>query len=233
MDQFNGGGSEIRTGLNSYSIADNYNVESLTFIGSGNFTGTGNSSANVLTGGAGNDSLDGKSGADSMSGGAGNDTYYVENVNDLVVENAGGGLDNVYESLSNYTLGANVENVFLTSSFNANASGNALANFITGNGGANALDGAGGADTLTGGGGADVFQFRRGEASGDRVTDFSGVGGQNDKLYFYGFGTAAQGASFVKLDSTHWVINSSDGAAHETITLANAPTLVAANFRFF
>jgi Ca2+-binding RTX toxin-like protein len=50
------------------------NVENLTFIGSGNFTGTGNTLNNVITGGAGGDKLNGGAGNDTLSGGAGNDT---------------------------------------------------------------------------------------------------------------------------------------------------------------
>ena len=48
-------------------------VEHLTFIGSGNFSGTGNALANRLTGGLGNDLLFGLAGQDSLIGGAGND----------------------------------------------------------------------------------------------------------------------------------------------------------------
>ena len=45
-------------------------MENLTFIGVGNFTGTGNGLANVITGGAGNDTLNGGAGADTMIGGS-------------------------------------------------------------------------------------------------------------------------------------------------------------------
>jgi len=56
----------------------------LTFIGTGNFAGTGNGLANVINGGAGIDTLDGGGGADMMLGGAGNDTYKVDNVGDVI-----------------------------------------------------------------------------------------------------------------------------------------------------
>src|SRR5207253_53082 len=42
----------------------------LTYTGSADFTGTGNSAANVITGGIGNDTLNGGAGADSLIGGA-------------------------------------------------------------------------------------------------------------------------------------------------------------------
>lgn len=50
------GTDTVRTTLLSYGLGEN--VEHLTFIGSGNFTGYGNALANTLTGGAGNDVLD-------------------------------------------------------------------------------------------------------------------------------------------------------------------------------
>ena len=93
--------------------------------GSGNDTITGNSANNMLSGGAG---------ADTMAGGLGNDTYVVDNVGDVVIENAGEGTDTVLASIS-YTLGANVENLTLTGSANLNGNGNSLANVIVGNSG--------------------------------------------------------------------------------------------------
>ena len=47
-----------------------------------------------------------------MTGGAGNDTYFVDNVGDTVIESAGAGINTVYAS-SNYTLAANVEQLYL------------------------------------------------------------------------------------------------------------------------
>ena len=49
----------------------------------GNFTGTGNALANVITGGAGNDTLSGLAGNDTLIGGAGNDTMTGGAGNDL------------------------------------------------------------------------------------------------------------------------------------------------------
>ena len=56
----------------SFTLAPN--VENLTFSGVGNFVGTGNGLANVLTGGAGNDGLSGAAGNDTLIGGAGIDS---------------------------------------------------------------------------------------------------------------------------------------------------------------
>ncbi|MGO7428425.1 calcium-binding protein, partial [Rhizobium ruizarguesonis] len=69
-------GTDLIKALSSYALTAN--VENLTFIGTGDFSGTGNSLANAITGGAGNDLLDGGAGNDTLSGGAGNDIYVVD-----------------------------------------------------------------------------------------------------------------------------------------------------------
>ena len=129
------------------------------------FGGQGN---DWLYGGEGNDRLDGGSGADTMQGDAGDDTYIVDNAGDVVVEyyaSGTGGNDTVYSSVD-YTLTANVENLYLTGA----------ARVGTGNAGDNNLFGTGGADTLSGLAGDDVL---KGWAGDDRL--FGGAG--NDKLY--------------------------------------------------
>jgi Ca2+-binding RTX toxin-like protein len=76
----NGGIDEIRTTLDSLTLGAN--VERLTAIGTGSFTGTGNALDNVLTAGsgpahlyglAGNDTLNGGNGDDYLDGGSGAD----------------------------------------------------------------------------------------------------------------------------------------------------------------
>ena len=63
-------------------------------------------------------------------------------------------IDTVHTTI-NYTLGANVEQLFIDGTGDANGTGNALDNFIEGNDGKNKLDGAAGNDTLYGGNGDD------------------------------------------------------------------------------
>ena len=81
-EQLAGGTDTVDTTLVSYTLGAN--VENLTFIGSGSFTGTGNSldntiiagaSNDTLSAGAGNDTLVGAGGNDKMTGGAGNDVF--------------------------------------------------------------------------------------------------------------------------------------------------------------
>ena len=110
----------------------------------------------TLIGGSGKDRLDGGAGADIMKGGAGDDTYYVDHVGDQVSELAGGGTDTVYSTVS-FTLGAEVEKLFLTGDAAIDGYGNELANKISGSEGANHIEGAAGNDELLGNGGNDVL----------------------------------------------------------------------------
>jgi Ca2+-binding RTX toxin-like protein len=63
----------VKTTLSSYTLGNS--LEKLAYIGSGNFTGTGNTSANTITGGSGSDRLTGGAGNDTLTGGGGADTY--------------------------------------------------------------------------------------------------------------------------------------------------------------
>ncbi|SIS18500.1 Ca2+-binding protein, RTX toxin-related [Aquipseudomonas alcaligenes] len=124
---------------------------------------TGNEWSNVLNGGAG---------ADRMSGGDGNDTYHVDNAGDVVSEInadiATGGNDTVYSALASYTLGANLENLRISATGNANGNGNALNNALYGGTGNNILDGKAGADSMFGGNGSDTYYV---DDAGDLVSE--------------------------------------------------------------
>ncbi|AGS25817.1 beta strand repeat-containing protein [Rhizobium etli] len=177
----NAGIDTIKTALASYSLASLTNVENLVHTGSSDFAGTGNASANAIIGGAGNDTLDGGTGADTLTGGTGNDIYVVDNVGDLVVENAGEGTDTVKTSLASYTLGANVENLIYTGTAAFTGTGNSLDNVITGGSGANRLSGGGGDDILIGGAAADTFVY--GANGGiDTIVGFVASGTAHDVL---------------------------------------------------
>ena len=119
--------------------------------------GTGN---NTLYGGAGNDTLANSAGGGHFYGGAGNDTYTVGAGED-VHENSNEGIDTV-KTNTNYTLGANVENLILVQQgetglggMGTNGTGNELDNNLRGNSLNNTLDGGAGNDYIDGGSGAD------------------------------------------------------------------------------
>jgi len=151
-----------------------------------------------LQGGDGNDTLIGGVGSDTMTGGTGNDSYYVDNLGDVVNENAGEGTDAISSSVT-YVLGDNIENMTLTGTEAINGTGNSQANQLYGNASANTLSGEGGNDyvnagegndqlqggdgndTLIGGVGSDTYLF--GDTQGkDTITETAGVSGDIDTL---------------------------------------------------
>ncbi|MCZ0961032.1 calcium-binding protein [Paracoccus benzoatiresistens] len=142
----------------------------------------------TLVGSSGNDTLVGSTGIDVLSGGSGNDTYVVDSLDDRASESWDAGLDEV-QSWVSWTLGANFENLLLTSG-HIDGTGNTLANFMLGNAGRNMLEGAAGNDTLDGASGNDIVSGGAGNdvliagAGSDRV-----IGGQGTDLL-----TGSQGA---------------------------------------
>ncbi|KPH04130.1 calcium-binding protein, partial [Rhizobium acidisoli] len=146
----NEGTDQIRTALSSYALTNIANVENLTFIGTGNFAGTGNGLANTITGGAGNDTLDGGAGNDTLNGGAGNDIYLVDSASDVITELVSGGTDEIRTALAAYSMAAlaNVEKLTYTGSANFTGTGNVLDNTIIGGAFNDTLDGGAGADSL-------------------------------------------------------------------------------------
>jgi Ca2+-binding RTX toxin-like protein len=151
------GTDEIRTTLITQSLAALANVENLTFIGSGNFTGTGNTLANVITGGTGNDSINGGTGNDTMVGGTGNDVYFVDSASDVITELLGEGTDEIRTTLTTQSIAllTNIENLTFAGAGNFIGTGNTGANSITGGTGNDTLSGSDGNDTLSGGTGND------------------------------------------------------------------------------
>jgi Ca2+-binding RTX toxin-like protein len=180
IENANDGTDLVEATLASYTLGNN--VEWLTYVGAATFAGTGNSLANILTGGngadrlnglAGNDTLIGGAGADSMRGGTGNDVYFVDETGDVVVENTNEGTDLVNTTLASYRLTSNVERLTYTGASDFVGTGNELANIITGGNGADALNGSAGDDTLFGNAGNDTlnggsgFDTMRGGAGDD------------------------------------------------------------------
>ncbi|MBY3094748.1 RTX toxin, partial [Rhizobium laguerreae] len=169
----NEGADLVKTTLSSYALTNN--VEKLTFIGTGDFAGTGNGLANTIIGGVGNDLLDGGAGNDTLAGGAGNDIYVVDTASDVVTELVSAGTDEIRTVLAAYSIAAlvNVENLTYTGSANFTGTGNAFANTITGGAGNDTLDGGAGADSLIGGAGDDTYSV---DNAGDSVTEAADEG---------------------------------------------------------
>jgi Ca2+-binding RTX toxin-like protein len=180
---------------------------------SGNDWLYGRGGNDTLFGYDGDDSLDGGLGADRMTGGPGDDVYYVDNVNDRVIEAVGGGQDTVVSAIS-YTLPANVETLRLSGTGNINGTGNAATNAVIGNNGNNVLAGGAGNDTLRGGAGRDAFVFDtplNASTNVDRITDFT-HGTDTIRLAHADFTALAVGA----LPAGAFYANPSGASAHAT-----------------
>jgi len=215
------GTDTVRTTLASYALTAD--VEHLRFTGSGGFTGTGNDRNNdiyggsssdtlyggngydylsggggddFLYGGADGDVLFGGAGADYMEGNTGDDVYLVYESGDTVVELSGEGVDEVYTTLSTYTLPDQVENLYYNGSGNFTATGNALNNITLGSSGDDSLSGLDGNDTLRGQTGADTLS---GGAGDDLLVGGSGAdintGGADADTFRIGYFESGTGAA--------------------------------------
>jgi serralysin len=133
--------------------------------------------------------LRGGTGQDVMTGGAGADNYYVDNINDLVLEVNNTDIfemsDYVHSSVT-FSLLLNIELLHLTEEGGAiDGTGNDIANSLIGNSASNRIDGKGGDDFMngqqghdfmTGGAGADRFYFYSADLAAiptDTIMDFS------------------------------------------------------------
>ena len=173
VEAANAGNDLVQARIATYTLTAN--VEDLTFLGTGNFTGTGNDLSNTirgvagndtLSGGNGNDSLFGNDGNDTLNGGAGVDQLRGENGDDTL--NGGDGDDNLQGAL-----GADIVN------------GDAGNDVLNGNTGNDVLTGGAGNDTLNGGVDTDTAVFAgpidnyvlSGNTTALSVTDTAGNGG--------------------------------------------------------
>jgi Ca2+-binding RTX toxin-like protein len=187
------------------NIISGYGVGNNTINGgAGRDNLIGGLGADYLDGGADNDVLDGSGdsvGLDTFAGGAGDDVYSVYNSDTIIVEETGAGIDTVWTQV-NYTISANVENLYLVGDIAG--IGNAGDNIISGYGvGNNTINGGAGRDSLYGGDGRDSLigglgaDYLDGGADND-VLDGSGdtigldtfAGGTGDDVYgVYNSGT--------------------------------------------
>ncbi|QSL95137.1 M10 family metallopeptidase C-terminal domain-containing protein [Ectopseudomonas toyotomiensis] len=173
--QLRGGNAALAT-VAAIALANNVENLDASATGSTRLNLTGNTLNNVLTGNAANNVLNGGAGADTLIGGAGNDTYVVDNVGDVVTEQADEGIDLVQVAIATaggtYTLGDHVENATLTNKVVFNLTGNALSNTLLGNAANNVLDGGLGADVMNGGAGNDTYIV---DDAGDVIIDSAGI----------------------------------------------------------
>jgi len=167
---------DLLTGVNGGGAADDV----LTSIE--NVTGSwfddelrGTNGANILDGGYGTDTLIGR---------GGNDIYYVSHMDDIVVEEAGGGTDEIRSFFSEYYLPDNVEKLKYVGTDYFYGFGNDLNNDITGGPGDDELHGGDGHDNLMGGLGDDRLF---GDAGHDTLSGGAGAdhmeGGDGNDVY--------------------------------------------------
>ncbi|OWU82353.1 hypothetical protein ATO6_22305 [Oceanicola sp. 22II-s10i] len=194
-DKLSGGiGNDFLSGDAGNDFIDGGNDQDTIYGGSGNDSLWGASGNDVIYGGSeddvlkgedGNDYLDGGSGFDRMDGGAGNDTlkggedmaggegndtFYVVDDAQIVTEALNEGQDVVRTTLTEYTLGANLEELVYEGDVSATVSfeGNASDNYISARNSAHAILWGGdgwddlhgsntGYDQLYGGSGDDVI----------------------------------------------------------------------------
>ncbi len=170
-----------------------------------------------VTGGNGNDTLIGDGLVNKFVGGLGNDTYVVNN-NDVIIETAGAGNDQVLTNSNSFLLANSVENMTFTGIGDFVGTGNNISNIInsgSGNDTINALsgkdiiNGGAGNDVMDGGFGNDTFLFNLGFGS-DTILGFDAdaIGGQD------------------MLDISSLGINAGNFASNVTITDLGNDTLV-------
>ncbi|MGY1893405.1 beta strand repeat-containing protein, partial [Pseudomonas sp. SDT291_1_S447] len=158
-----GGDDEVRTILLNHTLAAN--VERLTYVGTGSFTGYGNASDNIITGGVGNDYLMGGAGADQFIGGAGTDTVSYTDSPASVTINTKTGVNSGIAAGDTYV---GIE-------------------MLQGSGGNDTFISGAAADQFDGSGGTDTIDYS-GSSSGVTVSLVGGVPGvggdaQGDKLW--------------------------------------------------
>jgi hypothetical protein len=164
----NSGNDTIDGGNDNDTISGGADDDSL-LGGNGNDSLSGDDGDDTLEGGTGNDVLNGGDGADSMVGGDGDDTYYVDNINDVIVEasTSKGGKDTVIftnpkVTKADFSRFVGIENFIQEGETDGDFAGDDSANYFAGGAGNNYISGNGGNDTLIGNGGDDTLEGGKG-----------------------------------------------------------------------
>jgi len=170
----------------------------------------GGAGDDMLYGGAGDDILTGGGGnEDRLDGGFGDDTYLVYAASDKPMEGGGTekGIDTVKTTLSQYTLGINLEYLVYIGGGRFSGSGNTEDNYIKGGDFGNTLSGGQGNDLLQGG--ADVDTLNGGDGNdiqyGGHSNDTLRGNNGNDILY------GEEGDDIVKGDDGDDVLSGASG----------------------
>ena len=201
MDPSVGGFDIAYVHTGSYDLADDVGLEVLwaaADVTSGVHL-IGNNYANMIIGSKFNDTLDGGNGSvqHTLQGGAGNDTYYLRNINDVVVDSSGSS-DSAYlyssvygnnplliKAIVSHLHYKGIESVYLDGVYVDPGDAGIFGTVLTGGDADEELDGNIGNDTIDGGGGADIV----GGAAGNDVLyggsgwDTLNGGAGNDTLY--------------------------------------------------
>lgn len=194
--------------------------------GAGNDILRGHEGTDTLRGGEGNDSLDGDVGSDTMEGGHGDDTYFVDDINDIVLETdasvSTGGSDIVVTSIDiGHRLWTGIDNLVLVGSV-VTGDGNDLANVIQGNEVANTLLGREGRDKLMGYGGEDTLD-------GGNDADWMEGGTANDTYFVDNTDDVVVEYANGGIDSVMSSINYALGPHLENLILTGSATKGAGN----
>ena len=232
IEAVGGGDDEVRTTQNNMTLVAN--VERLTFTGTGNFKGVGNTGDNIITGGAGDDLLIGGAGADQLIGGAGYDAAsYEDVVNGIGVTlnlktgaHAGIALGDTFSSIELYK-GTNYGDTFVSGAA-ADAfdglQGNDTLSYATSEQAINILSSVGGAGSGTGG-----------DAQGDTFTNVETIVGSafNDTFTLTGGGLALNGGAgddvYVINGNANGVIIEAAGGGTDEVLTNQANFTLAAN----
>jgi VCBS repeat-containing protein len=168
---------------------------------------------------------------DEIVGGSGDNYFYVDDLDDVVIEAANGGNDTVETSVGSrydytklYTLPANVENFVGTSANGQGVFDNILSNSFTMGAGDDlvALLG-GGEDSVVGGAGHDFVFFSDKWSAGDTYDG----GADYDTAGFSGGGTISFGAnSLIRVEQLSFYGGDSTAPVNYTVTAHNSNLLV-------
>jgi Ca2+-binding RTX toxin-like protein len=201
----NSGWDTVYSNIGSFSIESLINIEELhatnglggqTIIGNSNdnflYDGLIGDIADFIFGGAGNDRIYSERGADQLAGGTGNDQYFIKDVNAVINELAGEGIDTVNVSAVSFSIEntLEIENLAARTNADTTLTGNFRDNVITGRLGDDILNGAAGNDriygtagddTLIGGSGDDTYVLNNYKST-DRITITELAGGGIDTV---------------------------------------------------